>query len=280
MSLKQTLKWKNKTLDLSKPAVMGILNITPDSFYDGGNYPEIQIAVDHACKMVEQGAAIIDVGAVSTKPFAEDVSAEQEWGRLSEILTALKSALPSTLISVDTFRAEIAHQAVEAGADMINDISGGQMDAAMFPLVARLGVPYIMMHMHGTPQTMQLDPHYDDVVDEVYKFFKENLEHLKRLGTTSPVIIDPGFGFGKTVDHNYRLLKSLQRFTSLGCPILAGVSRKSMINKVLGVKPDEALNGTTVLNTLCLLQGADILRVHDVKEAKQAIELVELYRQI
>ncbi|MBE0639431.1 MAG: dihydropteroate synthase [Bacteroidales bacterium] len=280
MNAKRELKWQGKTLDLSKPVIMGILNFTPDSFYDGGKLPEIRYALDHAMEMVVQGAAIIDIGAVSSKPFASYVSADEEWERLSGVLSGLRSVLPQTILSVDTFRAEIARRAAEAGADMINDISGGQMDADMFPLIARLGIPYIMMHMQGTPQTMQNDPKYKDVVEEVYKFFVHNLDKLKALGSNAPVILDPGFGFGKSVEHNYQLLKSLHRFQSLECPILAGISRKSMINKILGIKPDDALNGTTVLNTLCLLQGADILRVHDVKETRQAILLVDYYRQI
>lgn len=278
MSAKQLLKWKNGSLDLTKPAIMGILNITPDSFFDGGKFTDTQSAIDHASKMAEQGAAIIDVGAVSTRPFSTEITEEEEWKRLSAILPELRKALPETLISVDTFRASVAQKAAEHGADIINDISGGQMDKEMFCIITDRQIPYIMMHIKGTPQNMQINPEYEDVVEEVFEFFLQNLEKMDRLGNKSPVIIDPGFGFGKTTEHNYRLLHSLQKFKSLGVPLLAGISRKSMINRVLNIKPDQALTGTIVLNTIALLNGANILRVHDVDEARQAIEIVEAYK--
>lgn len=270
----RVLKWKDKTLDLTHPVVMGILNITPDSFFDGGNYFSPQEAINHAIDMKNQGAKIIDIGAVSTRPFAENISEEEEWERISEVLPMLRKVIPETWISVDTYRASIAMKALEAGADMINDISAGQMDSAMFPAIAELGAPYIMMHMQGAPQTMQQDPRYENVTDDILKFFTKRIKEFQSFESRSPIIIDPGFGFGKTVDHNYQLLNSLSRFKSFGFPVLAGISRKSMINRVLGIKPEQALNGTTVLNTICLLNGADILRVHDVKEACEAIQLV------
>ncbi len=278
MSAKQLLKWKNGSLDLTRPAIMGILNITPDSFFDGGKFTDTQSAIDHASKMAEQGAAIIDVGAVSTRPFSNEITAEEEWARLTAILPKLRKALPETLISVDTYRASVAAKAAECGADIINDISGGQMDKEMFGIITDRQIPYIMMHMKGTPQNMQINPEYEDVVEEVFEFFLQNLETLDKLGNKSPVIIDPGFGFGKTTEHNYRLLHALQKFKSLGVPVLAGISRKSMINRVLNVKPDQALTGTIVLNTIALLNSANILRVHDVDEARQAIEIVEAYK--
>ena len=280
MTSKRVIQWKSRTLDLSKPVVMGILNITPDSFYDGGKYMETQAAVDRAGDMIGQGAAIIDVGAVSTRPFSGPIDAENEWERLGSLIPELRKAFPETIISVDTYRAFIAEKSVAAGADMINDISGGETDEEMLPLVARLGVPYVLMHMQGTPQNMQINPQYGDVLEEVFDFFQRKLRQLELLGNHSPIILDPGFGFGKTLEHNYLLLNSLEKFTTLGCPVLAGISRKSMINKVLNVSSKDALNGSTVLNTLCLLNGADILRVHDVAEAVQAIELVTYSRQL
>jgi dihydropteroate synthase len=278
MSVKQLLKWNNESLDLTTPAIMGILNITPDSFFDGGKFTDTQSAIDHALKMAEQGAAIIDVGAVSTRPFSNAITAEEEWARLTAILPKLRKVLPETLISVDTYRASVAAKAAGYGADIINDISGGQMDKEMFNVITDHQIPYIMMHMKGTPQNMQINPEYYDVVEEVFEFFLQNLEKLDKLGNKSPIVIDPGFGFGKTTEHNYQLLHALQKFKSLGVPLLTGISRKSMINRVLNVKPDQALTGTIVLNTIALLNGANILRVHDVDEARQAIEIVEAYK--
>jgi dihydropteroate synthase len=268
------LKWKNKTLDLSTPVVMGILNLTPDSFYDGGRNEDLSTAVQRAGKMIEEGAAIIDIGAVSTRPNATEVSAEEEWGRLKDVLKELRMQFPGTILSVDTYRASIARHAADFGADMINDISGGQFDELMFETIAELGLPYVMMHIQESPATMQQNPVYNDVVDEISKFFKTRLSQLASLGKNENIILDPGFGFGKTVGHNYELLRRFSEFKNIGCPLLAGLSRKSMINKVLEIKPEQALNGTTVLNTIALLAGANILRVHDVKEAVQAVKLV------
>jgi dihydropteroate synthase len=280
MDTDRILKWGNKELDLNTPAVMGILNLTPDSFYDGGRFDSPKRALEQAIKMVEQGASIVDIGAVSTRPSADNVSEKEEWSRLEKVLPELIRVLPDTIISVDTYRAEIAVKAADAGAGMINDISGAQMDKQMFGAIAGLGVAYVLMHIKGTPQTMQQNPQYDDVVGEIYDFFELNLNRIRNSGVKTPVILDPGFGFGKTLEHNYRLLRALPHFKTLGCPILAGVSRKSMVNRVLKTKPENALNGTTVLNTISLLQGADILRVHDVAEAREAVKLVQTYREL
>jgi len=269
-----------KLLDLSSPVVMGILNITPDSFYDGGKHPTTENAVLQAERMIREGAAIIDIGAVSTRPDAADVDEFEEWTRLKAVLPVLRKEFPETIISVDTWRSSVAKEAVACGADIINDISGGQFDQEMFKTIAGLKVAYIMMHTQGTPGTMQQNPHYDDVVNDIFDFFTENLKKLRHLGVTDNIIIDPGFGFGKTVKHNYELLSKISKFKSLGFPVLVGLSRKSMINKILESKPSEALNGTSVLNTIALLNGADILRVHDVKEAVEAIKLVGFYQNI
>jgi dihydropteroate synthase len=251
---------------------MGILNVTPDSFYDGGQHPVLLDQLRHVEVMIRDGAAIIDIGAVSTRPGAAEVSIAEEAARLMPVLTAVRKAFPSQYLSVDTFRAEIAKMAIDEGAQMINDIYGGRYDEAMFPLIAKSGVDYVMMHMQGTPNTMQVDPHYEDVTDEVMTFFLAQLTAFPE--TRSTIYLDPGFGFGKTSEHNFRLLNDLDKIKTLGCPVVAGLSRKSMISKVIGIKPEQALNGTTVLNTIALLNGADILRVHDVKEAVQTIRLV------
>jgi dihydropteroate synthase len=267
-----------KLLDLSSPVVMGILNITPDSFYDGGKYPTAGNALIQAERMISEGAAIIDVGAVSTRPDAVEIDEKEEWSRLKAVLPALRKKFPETIISVDTWRSSVAREAVACGADMINDISGGRFDQEMFKTVADLEIAYIMMHTQGTPAAMQLNPQYDDVVEDVFDFFAENLGRLNKMGVVKNIIIDPGFGFGKTAKHNYELLSMLSKFKSFGFPVLAGLSRKSMIYKILGTKPSEALTGTTVLNTIALLNGADILRVHDVREAVEAIKLVGFYQ--
>ena len=265
-------------LDLSSPVVMGILNITPDSFYDGGKYPTTGNALIQAERMISEGAAIIDVGAVSTRPDAIEIDEKEEWSRLKAVLPVLRNKFPETIISVDTWRSSVAREAVACGADMINDISGGQFDQEMFKTVADLEVAYIMMHTQGTPVAMQLNPQYADVVEDVFDFFAENLRKLNKMGVRKNIIIDPGFGFGKTAKHNHELLSRLSKFKSFGFPVLAGLSRKSMIYKILGTQPSEALAGTTVLNTIALLNGADILRVHDVREAVEAIKLVGFYQ--
>ncbi len=267
------LKWHNGRLDLSQPVVMGILNLTPDSFYDGGKYNDADRALLRADKMIGEGASIIDVGAVSTRPFAKETGEEEEWARLKKVLKALRKAFPGIIISVDTFRASVAKNAAREGADMINDISGGVFDDKMLETVARLQLPYVLMHIRGTPATMQQNPEYQDVVSEINAFFRRQLDKLTALGVAGNIILDPGFGFGKSVAHNYEILRRLDEFRQHGFPLLAGLSRKSMINKILNIDPDEALNGTTVLNTVALMKGAKILRVHDVKCAVEAVRL-------
>lgn len=269
---------KGNQLNLDEPIVMGILNITPDSFFDGGKYKNEQEIVAQTKKMIIEGATIIDVGAYSSRPNAEHISEEEELRRILPVITLLRNHFPDVILSVDTFRSNIAKICIENGADIINDISGGTIDNKMFETIAQLNVPYILMHIKGTPQNMQQNPNYNNVVKEVKNYFTEKVDQLKQLGATN-IILDPGFGFGKTVEHNYQLLNTLDEFKDFGFPILAGVSRKSMINKVLNTTPDEALNGTTVLNTIALLKGVKILRVHDVKEAKEAIQLVNQLSQ-
>lgn len=265
--------------DNSSPLIMGILNVTPDSFFDGGKFTSEIQWLNHCRQMIDEGADIIDIGACSTRPGAKVISEKEEASRLIEVIKTLRKHFPELLISVDTYRSSIATEAIHAGANIINDISGGTMDDTMFATIAKLKVPYILMHIQGTPQTMQQNPTYDNVVEDVFVFFKSKLNELKELGV-SKVILDPGFGFGKTIEHNYQLLKNLRKFSSFGLPLLVGFSRKSMVNKILNVKPVEALNGTTVLNTIGLENGAKILRVHDVKEAKEAVKIVEYLKRI
>ncbi len=252
---------------------MGILNITPDSFYDGGKYKTQKDILIQCEKMLSEGVAIIDIGAVSTRPGADKVSKENEITRLLPVLKIIRKYFSEAIISIDTYRSSIAEIVVDTGADIINDISGGNFDDRMFEIIAKLKVPYIMMHIKGTPQNMQQNPKYKNVVKEIKDFFFKKIEELKTIGVNK-IIIDPGFGFGKTVEHSYQILNHLDTFKSLGVPVLAGLSRKSMINKVLNTKPKNALNGTTILNTIALLKGADIIRVHDVKEAVEVIKIV------
>lgn len=266
-------------MDLSTPQVMGILNVTPDSFYSNSRkQTEAEIA-ERAAQIVAEGGSIIDIGAYSSRSNAEHISAEEEMDRLRKGLTVVRREQPDAVISVDTFRADVARMCVEEyGVAIINDIAAGEMDADMFRTVADLRVPYIIMHMQGTPQNMQLHPHYDHVVKEVMYYFSEKVAHLRDLGARD-IILDPGFGFGKTLDHNYELLAGMEELSSFGLPVLVGVSRKSMIYKLLGGTPAEALNGTSVIDTLCLMKGADILRVHDVKEAVEAVRIVQKMNQ-
>ncbi|HTA83508.1 MAG TPA: dihydropteroate synthase [Bacteroidia bacterium] len=255
---------------------MGIINITPDSFYDGGKYISTEDAIEQAEKLLLEGADIIDLGAASTRPGAELISPEDELKRLLPVLDAIVIKHPNAIISIDTFHSEVATECVRHDAAIINDISGGTLDERMIDTMAKLNVPYIIMHMQGTPQNMQVEPTYNNVVTEVYDFLAGRVDAARATGIKQ-IIIDPGFGFGKTVEHNYLLLRNLTKFRGLGLPILAGISRKSMINKVLKTKPENALTGTIALNTLATLQGANILRVHDVKEAKQVIKLVNQF---
>ncbi len=262
-----------KLLDLSVPKVMGILNVSPDSFYKGSRYLNDEDIVKAATHMIEDGADILDIGGYSSRPGAEDISADEEGRRVLKAIKIVLRKFPEAVISVDTFRAEIAREAVAGcGAQIINDISGGDADTEMFGTIEKLNVPYVMMHMQGNPRTMQKNPVYDDVVADILKWFGERIFKLHSVGVKD-IIIDPGFGFGKTSEQNFEILKRLGDFSIAGLPILAGISRKSMIWKTLGLSADEALNGTTVLNTIALINGADILRVHDVREAVQAIKL-------
>jgi len=269
---------------------MGILNITPDSFYDGGKYFSEKDILRQTEKMIADGADIIDIGACSTRPNAQDVSEEEELKRLIPVVKLMRKKFPATIISADTFRSKVAEEAVHAGADMINDIWGGHEfkvqnskakagvpETSMFETIAKLKVPYVLMHMQGTPKNMQQNPQYKDVVKEVKEYFSLKIEKLKSLKFEN-IILDVGFGFGKNVEHNYALLKNLGEFKDFGLPLLIGVSRKSMINKVIGTKPETALNGTTVVNTIALMNGANILRVHDVKEAKEAVKIFKFVK--
>lgn len=266
-------------LDLSVPCVMGILNITPDSFYAGSRMQTEAEITARAQQILDEGAGIIDIGAYSSRSNAENVSSHEEMERLRMGLEILRRTQPGAVISVDTFRADVARMCVEEyGVAIINDIAAGEMDADMFRTVAELNVPYIMMHMQGTPQNMQQHPHYDNLLKEVFLYFAQKVQQLRDMGMKD-IILDPGFGFGKTVEHNYELLAHLEEFRIFELPLLVGVSRKSMIYRLLGNTPQDALNGTTVLDTICLLKGADILRVHDVREAVETVKIVEAMRR-
>jgi len=255
---------------------MGILNATPDSFYNKGHESDVDGLLRTTEKMIREGAAILDIGGASTKPGQELVTSDEELFRVMPVIKAIHARFPDTWISVDTYNAKVAKEAVDAGADIINDVSAGRFDAEMIPTVAALNVPYIAMHMQGTPKTMQFDPVYGDVVAEVFNYLQHVCGQCVAAGITD-IIIDPGFGFGKTVEHNFQLLASLHTFKKMDRPILAGLSRKSMICKTLKVNPEHALNGTTALNMVALQQGANILRVHDVKEA---IEVTRLFEEL
>ncbi|QNM85683.1 dihydropteroate synthase [Polaribacter pectinis] len=268
-----TINCKGTLVHLSSPKVMGILNITPDSFFDGGKYKNEVEILNQTEKMLLEGATFIDVGAYSSRPGATHISEEQELQRIVPVINLLVKNFPEIVISVDTFRSKIAKEAVENGVAIVNDISGGKMDDKMFETVAKLQVPYILMHMLGTPQNMQQNPVYKDVTQEIISFFAEQIHKLHQL-KLNDIIIDVGFGFGKTVAHNFEILKNLDLFKSLDAPILAGISRKSMLYKTLDISAQEALNATTSANTIALLNGANILRVHDVKEAVEAVKIV------
>lgn len=263
-----------RLLDLSTPQVMGILNVTPDSFYAGSRMQtETQIAT-RVEQMLEEGADMIDIGAYSSRPGAADISVQEEMDRLRAGLRIVRRMHPDAIVSVDTFRAAVACMCVEEyGVAIVNDISGGEMDKDMFPTVARLGVPYVLMHMQGTPQNMQQQPHYDSLLGDIFRYFARKVQQLRDLGAKD-IVLDPGFGFGKTLEHNYELLAHLEDFRIFGLPLLVGVSRKSMVYNLLGTTPAEALNGTTAVNTVCLMKGADILRVHDVRQAVEAIKII------
>jgi dihydropteroate synthase len=278
-SRKLTINCKGELIDLSFPKVMGIVNITPDSFYDGGKYTSAESLITKINKMISEGCDIFDIGAYSSRPGAQSVTEDEELKRLSIALKVIREKFPKILISVDTFRSNIARRVVQDfDVDIINDISAGEMDTRMFETIAELRVPYIMMHMQGTPENMQENPQYENIVKSIVMYFSKKIDELSLLGVND-VILDPGFGFGKTLDHNYQLLKHLDDFKIFELPILAGVSRKSMICKPLEINPQDALNGTTVVNTLALMGGANILRVHDVKAALETIKLHSKFDQ-
>ena len=275
MSMKKLIEIGDRKLNLAEPVVMGILNVTPDSFYDGGKYLSEVRVIERINTIVEEGASIIDVGAYSTRPGAAFVDEKEELSRLSFAVELIRKYHPELPVSIDTFRANVAKEIFHClGPVIVNDISGGTMDDRMFETIAEMNVPYVLMHIQGTPQDMQKNPHYEDVVREVYDFLAERIKRLNDLGFDK-IIVDQGFGFGKTVAHNYQLMDRMEIFLELGYPLLVGVSRKSMICRLLDVTPQEALNGTTVLNTVSLLKGANILRVHDVREAVEAIRIVD-----
>ncbi len=270
------MKYKEIEINPANPIVMGILNATPDSFYNKGRDSNLNDVVRNAEKMVAEGATILDIGGQSSRPQSELISAEDEWARVFPVLRSLRVAFPEILLSVDTFQSKVARQCLDEGADIINDISGGDMDKEMVDRIAQYEVPYVCMHMKGTPQTMQQQPEYDNVVQEVYDYFAAKIALFNERGIHE-VILDVGFGFGKTQTHNYQLLNAMSTFLALGKPLLAGISRKSMVYKPLGTNAEQALNGTTALHMFALQQGASILRVHDVREA---MECITLYKKL
>lgn len=271
----KSINCKGTLIDLSTPKVMGILNCTPDSFFDGGKYSNSKAIVNQVEKMLSEGATFIDVGAYSSRPGAKHISEEEELGRILPVIKLLIFEFPSVLISVDTFRSQVAEQCIHQGACIVNDIAAGEMDTNMFSTVAKLQVPYIMMHMKGTPQNMQQNPTYTNVITDLLYYFSKKIAELRELGLND-IIADVGFGFGKTIAHNYQLLNHLALFKNLETPLLIGLSRKSMLYKPLGITAESALNATTAANTVALLNGASILRVHDVKEAVEAVKIVAL----
>lgn len=270
-----SLNINGRLLDLSEPQVMGILNVTPDSFYSGSRKQTEDEIESRVRQIIGEGASIIDIGAYSSRPNADEVSPSEEMERLRKGLSVIQRVAPNAIVSVDTFRADVAKMCVEEyGVGIVNDISGGMLDKDMFATVAKLGIPYILMHMQGTPQNMQQNPHYDDVVKEVFMYFAEKVQRLRDLGVKD-IILDPGYGFGKTVEHNYELMNHQEELLEFELPLLVGISRKSMIYKALGITADEALNGTSVLNTISLLKGANILRVHDVATCVEVVNLIQ-----
>lgn len=273
ISANKTLRIRGKIIDLSIPKIMGILNVTPDSFYDGGFYTNEHDILTQAEKIIREGADFLDIGGYSSRPGSQDITPEEEWNRVQRAIKSIKKEFPHIILSVDTFRATVAHQAIIEGCDMVNDISAGQLDKDMFKTVAALQVPYVVMHMRGTPQTMSPLTTYDNLIKEIIDYFHVLLFQLNQQGIKD-VLVDPGFGFAKTVDQNFELLNALEQLHILGKPMLIGLSRKSMIWKTLNTTPEYSLNGTTVLNTIGLLKGASLLRVHDVKEAKETICLL------
>jgi dihydropteroate synthase len=275
---KYSINCKGVLMDFSTPRIMGIVNLTPDSFFGGSRFQAEKEILSQVEKMLIEGADIIDLGAFSSRPNADLISFEEEKKRLLSPLQNIVHEFPSAVISIDTYRSKVAELSIYEGASIINDISGGDLDESMFEIIATLKVPYILMHMQGTPKTMQQNPEYEDVFKEIYKGFSEKLQKITALGAND-VILDVGFGFGKTLKHNYTLLKKLNSFHSLQCPVLAGISRKGMIQKVIHASADDSLNGTTAAHVLALQNGANILRVHDAKAAKEAIQIVSYYQK-
>lgn len=272
----RTINIQGELVSLNRPLVMGILNITPDSFYESSRCIDVSKAVERAGQIIEEGGDIIDVGAYSSRPGAEDVSEEEEIERLKSVLPIIRKKYPNAIISVDTFRSGVARFAVtECGADIINDITGGEGDEKMFATVAELRVPYILMHMRGTPQTMQLQTDYDNIITDIIAYFSKKVDELHQLGVND-IILDPGIGFAKSLEQNYNIIKNLTDIAQIKLPLLVGVSRKSMIYKLLNTSPSEALIGTVALNTMALTKGANILRVHDVKECVETVKIFEL----
>ena len=274
-----TINARGSLIDLSEPQVMGILNVTPDSFYDGDRYATVETAVLQARRLLDEGAAILDIGGMSSRPGAEIISASEEIDRVGDVIVAILQEAPDAILSIDTIHAHTARTAIEMGVSIINDISGGRYDEEIVEVAASSGAPFICMHMQGMPHSMQVSPTYGDVVHEVLQYFVERVGVLRAAGVTD-IIIDPGFGFGKTVDHNFELLHKLGVFGILELPVLVGLSRKSMVCRVLGVPPEEALNGSTALHMLAIERNAGILRVHDVKEAVEVIRLSQKLRSI
>lgn len=273
LATQKTIRIKGSLLDLSTPLVMGVINLTPDSFYAESRKSNTSLILEIASQMLQDGADILDIGGYSSRPGATPISVEEELNRVIHPIKMIKTTFPGCVISVDTFRSEVARQAIDSGASIVNDISGGELDPDMFQAVAFLQVPYILMHMRGNPETMTSQNHYEDLTRDILKELSVKLEKLEALGIHD-IIVDPGFGFAKNMEQNFQLLNELEFFKWLEKPLLVGLSRKSMIHKTLGSTPDEALNGTTVANTVALLKGANILRVHDVKEAKEAVVLI------
>ncbi len=271
-----SLNCNGKLVDLSTPKVMGILNVTPDSFFDGNPQANLQVWMDKTVKMIAEGAAIIDVGGMSSRPGAKLVDPEEELARIVPVIKQILKDFPDILISVDTFQSKVAHTVLDLGVHLINDISAGHLDEGLWEIISRYDAPYVLMHMQGKPETMQAAPSYQNVVKDLLDYFDQRV-HLARKAGITQLIIDPGFGFGKTVEQNYQLLNQLSLFRLLEVPMLVGLSRKSMIYKVLGTSPDQALNGTTALHMVALQQGAQLLRAHDVKEA---VETCKLYAQL
>jgi len=270
-------KIKKKSLSIKKPLIMGILNVTPDSFYDGGRFSTIKKAVNQTKKMIHEGADIIDIGAFTSKPFSKEISISEEKKRLIPVIKELKKLFPNLIISVDTYRREIAEKSINLGASIINDIYGGEYDSSMIDFIAKNNTPYITMHMKGEPMNMQKNIMYKNFKQELIQFFVEKSSKLKKLGHTK-LIIDPGFGFGKTIEQNFKMINLIPELKTINENILVGISRKSMIYKTLKTSPENSLNSTTILNTICIIKGANILRVHDVKEAKEVLKMINLVK--